>query len=242
MNEEVIFEQDEISKIVINLCLPMPIKPETYNNKKKVIVLAGPTGCGKTKLSLMLAKEMDGEIVSADSVQVYKNMDIGTAKVSLENRQEVPHHLLDICNVSEQYSVVDFYYDARNACSQIHSRNKIPIVVGGSGFYVHTMIYGPPEGPPPVKKVRDALYRRMSEKGPDFLYDKLCKYDSEYASTITNHDRHKIVRALEIIELTGDKVSKLPWGNMPSSLNYDFCCWFLYRPREVLYSRVEKTV
>lgn len=208
--------------------------------KKRVIILAGPTGCGKSSFALDLAKNIDGEIVSADSMQVYKGMDIGTAKPTRGEREMIPHHLIDTRPVTEPFNVVDFYYEARQAFQQIHSREKVPIVVGGAGFYIHSLLYGPPAGPPSVPEVRKVLEEEYNHLGADGLYQRLQQLDPQYANGITKNDKQKIIRALEIITLTGKMVSKLSWKGRHKPQNYDFRCWFLYRPRESLYQRIDK--
>jgi len=233
---------DEITRLYLGLALEAQkqVLSNVYNPKKRVIVLAGPTASGKSALALKLAAEMGGEIISADSMQVYRGMDIGTAKVTLEERAAVPHHLIDIRNPSESFNVVDFYYEARRCCQLILARDNVPIVVGGSGFYLHALLYGPPSGPPPVPELREALELEMAEKGPDVLYERLKQLDPQYAHTITKFDKQKIVRALEIMTLTGKKVSKHSWGARRKPQGYDFHCWFLHRPKEHLYQRIER--
>lgn len=220
--------------------IPQPKRVVTHTGKGRVIILSGPTGCGKTALSLKLAEQINGEIISADSMQIYRGLDIGTAKASSQERAHVPHHLIDIRDVHEPFNVVDFYYEARKVCDQILRRGRVPIFVGGSGFYLHVLLYGPPSGPPSVPEVRAALEREMEQTGPDALYNKLKVLDPVYAKTITVHDRQKIVRALEIISLTQQKVSQLSWKSRHFPTDFDYKCWFLYRPRETLYQRIEE--
>lgn len=208
--------------------------------KQKVIVIAGPTGCGKSELAMMLAKAINGEIIAADSMQVYRGMDIGTAKPTREDRLKIPHHLLDIRDVSDPMNVVDFYHEACFCLHTIRDRETVPIVVGGSGFYLRTLLYGPPMGPASSPAVRERLEKDLAELGPDVLYDRLCQLDREYSLTITRHDRHKIVRALEIIEVSGKKVSSLDWKQRQQPQKFDFHCWFLHRPRQNLYQRIER--
>lgn len=215
------------------------IKSE-INSQKKVIVLAGPTSVGKTDLSLKLAVDLGGEIVNADSMQVYRGLDIGTAKVTLEERSLVPHHLIDIRDCHESFTVMDFFHEAQLACESILSRNKVPIITGGTGFYLHALLYGPPMGPPSQPELRKNLENEMEKFSPEAMYDRLQKLDPEYASTITSHDKVKIVRALEIITLTQNKVSNLPWNNRNHPINFNFYCWFLFRPRENIYQRIEE--
>lgn len=189
---------------------------------------------------MQLAQAMDGEIISADSMQVYRGMDIGTAKVSLEERLLIPHHLIDIRDIQESFNVVDFYYEARHACQQILDRGNVPIVAGGSGFYLHALLYGPPSGPPSVPELRKSLEEEMDRLGSEALYERLVELDPQYARSITKNDKQKIVRALEIMTLTHKKVSKLSWKGRRKPQNYDFHCWFLHRPKDKLYERIDK--
>jgi len=235
-------EKDEIQRIFSGLAIEAHkrLSNSMPKQKKKVIVLAGPTGCGKSDFAMRLAEKVGGEIISADSMQVYKGMDIGTAKPPMEDRLHIPHHLIDIRNVKDPFNVVDFYYEARHCCQLILARDNIPIIVGGAGFYIHSLMYGPPSGPPSIPELRKSLEDEMENFGAEALYDRLSKLDPQYASTITKNDKQKIVRALEIITLTGKLVSKLSWKGRQKPLNYDFHCWFLDRPRPHLYERIEK--
>lgn len=222
--------------------LPLPQKQKVppEGKKKRVIVIAGPTACGKTQLSLELAAILGGEIISADSMQVYRGMDIGTAKATEDERALIAHHLIDTRDVDEPLNVSLFYNEAQVALRDIFSRDNTPIVAGGSGFYIHSLLYGPPEGPPSSPDVRDQLDCQMREMGPEILYERLQILDPVYAATISEYDRHKIIRALEIIVLTEQKVSDFPKaGSMPVEHEYDFRCWFIYYPRETLYQRIE---
>jgi len=219
--------------------LRLAVQIERGPPRKKLILISGPTACGKTALSLALADGINAEIVAADSMQVYRGMDIGTAKPTPEELAKVPHHLIDVRDVSRPFNVVDFYYESLQAIEKIHERGAVPIVVGGAGFYLHTLLYGPPEGPPSIPAVRRALEEEMERVGCEEMYRRLQRQDPLYAESITHQDRHKIIRALEIIQLTGERVSSLSWKSRNLSLNYDLCSWFLIRPREVLYRRVE---
>jgi tRNA dimethylallyltransferase len=242
VSSETTLEKEEIERIFLGFAVEAQKQlPDALpKQKKRVIILAGPTGCGKSNFALQLAKTIDGEIVSADSMQVYKGMDIGTAKPTREELAMVPHHMIDIRHVTEPFNVVDFYYEARQAFQQILSKDRVPIVVGGAGFYIHSLLYGPPAGPPSVPEVRKALEDEYEKLGPEALYQRLEQLDRPYASGITKNDKQKIIRALEIITLTGKMVSKLSWKARRKPQNYDFHCWFLYRPREQLYQRIDK--
>ena len=207
---------------------------------RRVVVLAGPTGVGKTKVSLRLASMLSGEIVSADAIQVYRGMDIGTAKASSFDQASIPHHLIDVCDITDSFNVYDFCTEAKAALEDIISRGRIPIIVGGTGFYIHSLLYGSPCGPPSDPSLRARLEGEMGRLGSDFLFDKLQAFDPGYAATITRNDRHKIVRALEIIEISGKRVSDFSWKKRPLSSLYDFRCWFLNMPRALLYERLSR--
>ncbi len=208
--------------------------------KKRILVIAGPTASGKTSLSIALASALGGEVVSADSVQVYQGMDIGTAKASPEQRALVSHHLLDVCDLSMNYNVAMFYESAQNAFKEIVLRENVPIVVGGSGFYVHTLLYGPPDGPPSVPEIRASLEKQMEDLGTDVLYERLQLFDPVYAATISVRDQHKIIRALEIMTLSEKRVSDFSKPGKLQEQAYDFRCWFIYYRREKLYPRIEE--
>lgn len=235
-----ILSEEEQQLLFTHVNVPQKQKLKPRSKKKKIIVIAGPTCVGKSRLSLVIGKAIGGEIISADSMQVYRGMDIGTAKVSLDERHEVPHHLIDSRDLDESFNVVEFYDEACHAIKEIFDKGGAPVVVGGTGFYIHTLIYGPPTGPCSVPEVRKQLEAEMKEKGPEVLYDRLRGLDPDYAVTITQRDRHKIVRALEIIHVAKNKVSNLAPVSSENSDLYDFRCWFLYMPKELLYPQIEK--
>jgi tRNA dimethylallyltransferase len=217
-----------------------PQKIEPINKNRKIIVIAGPTGIGKSDFSIKIAKAIVGEIISADSMQVYRGMDIGTAKMSLKERDDIPHHLIDIRDVKSIFNVVDFYYEAYQAVNEILVKEHVPIVTGGSGFYIHVFLHGPPMGPPANAEVRKYLNKQMDEMGPDVLYERLQILDPEYAQGISERDRHKIIRALEIIAITQKKVSDFPKISNMKNENYNYRCWFLSLPKEELFLRLDK--
>ncbi|MBF8263161.1 MAG: miaA [Parachlamydiales bacterium] len=214
-------------------------KIPVWARKKRVIVIAGPTASGKTHLSLKLAQAIGGEIISADSCQVYRGMNIGTAKASFEDRTLITHHLIDICDLSETFNVAEFYKAAQETIKEIILRDNVPIIVGGSGFYIHALLYGPPSGPPSMPEIRQQLDRQMHDLGVEVLYERLQMLDPDYAATISEFDRHKIIRALEIIAISDKRVSDFPKSTELQEQNYDFRSWFIYYPRERLYSRIE---
>jgi len=208
--------------------------------KKRVLVIAGPTAAGKTKLSLSLAAAVGGEIISADSMQVYVGMDIGTAKATPEERSLITHHLVDVCGIDTPFNVSEFYKQTQESFHEIFARENAPIITGGSGFYIHSLLYGPPAGPPSNAEIREQLELQMKALGPEVLYERLQMFDPSYADTISEFDRHKIIRALEIMSISERRVSDFPKSDQPIEQEYDFRCWFLYYPREKLYSRIEK--
>ena len=209
--------------------------------RKKVLVIAGPTATGKTELSIVIGKALGGEIISCDSMQIYEDTDIGTAKVTKEERSEIPHHLIDIRKIQEPFNVVNFYEESLSSLQEILLRDRVPIVVGGAGFYIHTFLYGPPKGPPANMELRAKLEEDFEKFGAEMLYQKLKEFDPDYASSITLQDRHKIIRAIEIITLTGKKVSEIPKPSQEDlSRQLDFRCWFIHYPKEILYNRIEE--
>lgn len=229
------------SSSVADYELPQKEKYPEDSFLKKAIIVSGPTASRKTETSLILAKALGGEIISADSMQVYKQMDIGTAKATEKQLKQVPHHLVDIKDIAHSFNVVEFYERALEAIDNITARNKVPIIVGGTGFYIHTLIYGPPLGPPSDPKVRKLLEKDMEKFGPEALYEKLLSIDPAYAKTVTKGDKHKIIRALEIITLTEKKVSDfLRTEPMQYRPRLNFRCWFIYYPKDILYDRIEK--
>lgn len=222
-----------------SLLLPQKQRAAVWSRKKRVIVLAGPTASGKTELSLRLAQGIGGEVISADSMQVYRGLDIGTSKASAEERTLITHHMIDICDLEETFNVAQYYHEATQAIRETIARDNVPIVVGGSGFYIHSLLYGPPAGPPSIPEVREQLEKQIAELGVEVLYERLQMFDPDYAATISEHDQHKIVRALEIMALSEKRVSDFPKASAKEEVEFDFRCWFIYYPREKLYARIE---
>jgi tRNA dimethylallyltransferase len=233
------FEDKELQILLTHFTLPQKQRLLSRSKKKKIIVIAGPTAVGKTQLSLIIANAIGGQIISADSMQVYRGMDVGTSKPSIDQRQKIPHHLIDSRDIDETFNVVEFYQESSQAIKEIIDKGAVPIVVGGTGFYIHSLIYGPPSGPPSDSDLRKALEQEMDLKGTESMFNRLTQLDPNYAATITQNDRHKIVRALEIITLTRQRVSDLPPVTSDHPDLYDFRCWFLYMPKEPLYQRIE---
>jgi len=170
-------------------------------NKPKLIVILGPTAAGKTNLSIKLAKEFDGEVVSADSRQVYKKMDLGTGKVTDEEAQGIPHHLIDVVDPKEDFNVVQFQELAYEAIDKITDRDKLPFLVGGSAFYLYSIVDGYVfPGVPPKPDLRE----KLQEKSADELYQKLKKLDSDRAEELEKNNKRRVIRSIEIAKELGE--------------------------------------
>ncbi len=205
---------------------------------KKVIIISGPTASGKSALAIELAKKIPAEIISADSMQIYKNMDIGTAKVTSEERSLVKHHLIDIIEPYEKYSVQDFQMAARNLIRDIHEKDKIPIIVGGTGLYINSIIYDYDFSQvEPNQEFRNRMEEEFKDN-PQALLAKLMAIDSEKYSNLTIKDKKKIIRALEVYEFSGKTIT------VDSKLNtdYKYYLYVLNEDRQSLYDRINKRV
>ncbi|MBQ4001301.1 MAG: tRNA (adenosine(37)-N6)-dimethylallyltransferase MiaA [Lachnospiraceae bacterium] len=208
-------------------------------NGKPLIVIAGPTAVGKTAASVRLAERIGGEIISADSMQVYRGMDIGSAKASLAERLGIPHHLLDIVEPSESFSVARYQKYAYEALQDIYSRGKIPILVGGTGFYIQAVLYGidfTEEDNDPL--YRAYLYRIAEEEGPDTLYRMLQETDPESALSIPSHNVKRVARALEFYHDTGLRMSEHNARQRMKESPFDYRYFVLYTERSRLYERI----
>lgn len=211
--------------------------------KAPVIVLAGPTAVGKTALSLLLADALRGEIVSADSMQVYRGMDIGTAKASPEERARVPHHMIDVADPGVNFSVADYVSLAEKALRDIQARGKLPLITGGTGFYIQALLKGldfsESRGESPL---RNHLQERMEEEGPLALHAELARLDPESAAVIHPHNRKRVIRALEYFQETGRPISELNRQQQAQESPYRVLYLVLNLPREQLYRRIEERV
>ena len=209
----------------------------------KIIVIVGPTAVGKTYISVELAKKLNTEIISADSMQIYKGMNIGTAKITEEEKQGIIHHMIDIISPDEEYSVSEFKYDAEKIIDRLLSENRIPIIVGGSGLYVNSLIYDLDFGNTKSnKKLREYYTYYYKEHGEDALYDKLLKIDPVAAEKIHKNNIKRIIRALEVYDITGVKFSELNTDIRKKSNKYDCILIGLSMERKVLYERINQRV
>lgn len=212
-------------------------------NMQKVIVICGPTASGKTALSIELAKKINGEIVSADSMQIYKEMNIGTAKPSKEEMQGIKHYLIGDVPPTNRYSVSQYKKDAINAIQEIEENGKMPIVVGGTGLYVNSLIYGIdyPEIETDLK-YREALNEIAEKKGLEYLYEEAKKIDSKAVENISANDKKRIIRILEIYKETGKNKTQLEEESRKNGVPYDYKVFAINIPREILYERINKRV
>lgn len=211
--------------------------------KKPLIILTGPTAAGKTKLSIGLAKRIGGEIISADSMQVYKKMDIGTAKIRPEEMEGIPHYLVDEFDPSEEFNVVVFVERAKAAMERIYAAGHIPVIVGGTGFYIQALLYDIDFSVHEEKEsYRKELEQLAREKGKEYLYEMLKKTDPEYAQIVHFNNVKKVIRALEYHKETGQKLSEHNKEQRQKESPYNFAYFVLYHDRDVLYERINRRV
>lgn len=211
--------------------------------KKPMIILTGPTAVGKTKASIALAKSIGGEIISADSMQVYKDMDIGSAKIRPEEMQGVPHYLIDELNPDEEFHVVRFQEMAKQAMEKIYANGHVPIVVGGTGFYIQALLYDIDF----TESNEDSAYREeleqiAKERGAEYLHEELRKVDEKSAETIHANNVKRVIRALEFFKQTGQKISEHNEAERAKESPYAFCYFVLTDERSNLYDRIDKRV
>ncbi|MEH7226114.1 tRNA (adenosine(37)-N6)-dimethylallyltransferase MiaA [Bacillus sp. JJ1566] len=212
------------------------------SKKEKLVVLIGPTAVGKTKLSIELAKKLNAEIISGDSMQIYKGMDIGTAKVSFDEMEGIPHHLIDIKEPHESFSVAEFQAVVRNLISDIHSRGKLPMIVGGTGLYIQSVIYDyqfTDDASNP--EYRNNLEQQVAEHGVGSLYQELKEIDPESAERIHPNNVRRVIRALEIYKTTGKTMTEY-MEEQQQELIFDVALVGLTMEREKLYERINKRV
>lgn len=212
-------------------------------NKPPLVILTGPTAAGKTELSIQLAKRINGEIISADSMQVYRGMDIGTAKVTKEEMEGVPHHLIDILNPEEEFNVM-LFQERANACIQdIYSRGKVPVLAGGTGFYIQAVLYAIHFAKEePDRNYRKELEKTAREQGAAVLHGMLREVDKESALAIHPNNVKRVIRALEYYHGTGEKISCHNETEHGRSSPYAFGYYVLTMDRKVLYERIDNRV
>lgn len=211
--------------------------------KKPFVIIAGPTACGKTALSIELAKRINGEVISADSMQVYRYMDIGTAKVTEAEKQGIPHYLVDELYPNEEYNVMVFQQKAKAYMNEIWAKGKIPILVGGTGFYINALLYDNDfTETENDTSFREACYAQVEKEGADALFARLEAVDPEYAQTIHANNVKRVARALEYHFLTGEKFSKHNTEQKQKESPYLAGVIILTMEREKLYRRINQRV
>lgn len=211
--------------------------------KPQLLILTGPTAVGKTHLSILLAKAVGGEIVSADSIQVYRHMDIGSGKIKKEQMQGIRHHLLDVLEPTEEFNVVRFQQLANAAIRDIYAAGKIPILVGGTGFYIQAVLYGIDF----TQMEEDTAYRAELEelartKGPDALHEMLRQADAESAAKIHPNNIRRVIRALEYYHASGEPISEHNRQERSRESPYRFSYFVLTQERQALYEQIDRRV
>ncbi len=211
---------------------------------KKVIAIAGPTASGKTALAVELAKKINGEVISCDSMQIYKDMSIGTAKPTVEEMDGVPHYLIDFVSPDERYSVADFKRDAEEKIEYVLSRGKVPILCGGTGLYIDTLVLGIDY--PEIEldqEYRDELMKKAeSEEGLKELYEETKSIDPEAMEKISENDKKRITRVLELYKATGKTKTELEKISRSNGVKYDYRVFAIDMDREKLYDRINRRV
>ena len=211
--------------------------------KPKVIVICGPTASGKTALGVELAKRINGEVVSCDSMQIYKDMTIGTAKPIPEEMQGIKHYLIDFVSPNTRYSVAEFKKDATDAIEEIFLKRKTPILVGGTGLYIDSLIYGIEYNDVEIdEKYRHELEQIVKEKGLETLYNEAKKIDSKAMEKISPNDKKRIMRVLEIYKATGKTKTQQEIESRKTEIKYDYKIYAIDMDRQILYDRINKRV
>lgn len=215
----------------------------TALKKRPLIILTGPTAVGKTDLSIKLAEKIGGEIISADSMQVYRYMDIGSAKIKKEEMRGIPHHLINILNPEDEFNVYTFQKMAGKSLEGIYDRGNIPIVAGGTGFYIQALLYDIAfEAEEENTEIRQKLEKLAADKGNSYLHKKLQEADPESAKEIHENNRKRVIRALEFFELNGIPISEHNKEQRKKETAYNSCYFVLNDDRKKLYDRIDQRV
>ncbi len=214
----------------------------TTVEKPKIIIIAGPTGAGKTHLAITLARQLDGEIVGADSMQIYRAMDIGTAKPTPAERAAATHHMIDIVDPDADYDAAAYADAAGSVVRQIIGRGRLPLVVGGTGLYIKALVHGLFEEGPSDPAVRRQLKQIAETAGSAALHQRLAAVDSQAAGRIHPNDTYRIVRALEVFEVTGETLSAFQWRHRFKEPRFNPFTIGVSWPRPVLYDRINQRV
>lgn len=213
------------------------------NNKIPLVVIIGPTAVGKTSLSVKVAKRINGEIISADSMQIYKGMDIGTAKIKEEEMENIPHYLINIVSPDEEFTVSDFQTKAKHYINAIYNKGKVPMLVGGTGLYINSIVYDLRfTGAEADKEYRNKLIREAEIYGNEYLYNKLKEIDLESAERIHPNNLNRIIRALEVFKQTGKPMSYFYKNFREENKDYNLIYIGLNTERSLLYKNINKRV
>lgn len=214
-----------------------------HNAKIPLVVIAGPTATGKTEIAVEMAQVLNGEVVSADSMLIYRYMNIGTAKPTMQEMKGIPHHLIDIIDPDEDFSVACYQQLAREAIENIHLSGKIPLLVGGTGFYIDAVLYNYDfSGAKVDEELRKSLHQMAEEKGNEAVHKLLQTYDRETAARVHVNDLKRTIRALEIYKQTGTTGALFRNANKQTFRDYEVLLVGLYYEREILYRRIEARV
>ena len=206
--------------------------------KPKIIVICGPTGVGKTAVGIRIAQTFGGEIISADSMQVYRYMNIGTAKPTPEERKKVAHHLIDVVDPDESFNAATYSQLSREILFRLHDEGDIPFIVGGTGLYIRALIHGLFRSTPPDPEIRLGLKEEAEKSGLGILYERLMNLDPEAAKRIHSNDAFRIIRALETYELTGKRISTHHQAHRFSENPFEVLKIGLIENRDLLYQRI----
>lgn len=211
--------------------------------KKDLFILAGPTAVGKTAISINLAKNLNGEIISADSMQIYKYMDIGSAKIKEDEKEDIPHHVIDFVEPSQEFSVVEFKHEAAKAIENITNKSKLPMLVGGTGFYIDSLIFNYDF----ANAYKDEVYREQLkdlalEKGNEYIHSLLKDIDKESYDKLYPNDLKRVIRALEVFKLTGKTISEYNAEQDIYNIPYNVYYFVLTMDRAKLYNRINMRV
>jgi tRNA dimethylallyltransferase len=215
---------------------------ESFQSKPKAIVICGPTGIGKTSFAIQLAQTFQGEIIGADSMQIYRQMDIGTAKPTPAERAVVHHHMVDIVNPDESFDAETYANLSFSIVTMLQGRQILPFVVGGTGLYIKSLIYGLFGAPPEDKEIRNRLYQMAQKEGKAALYRRLKQVDPDTACKLHVNDTYRIVRALEVFEKTGTSISDFQRQHRFQNSRLTTLKLGLYMDREDLYDRIDQRV
>lgn len=215
---------------------------ERLNQVEKIIVICGPTGVGKTSFAIKMAQRFNGEIIGADSMQIYKYMDIGTAKPDAEERALIRHHLIDFLDPAEAYDAARFAQDADRVVQEIRGRGRVPIVAGGTGFYIKALLHGLFRSEPIDPETMEKLETELKQKGNMHLYARLEECDPQTASELHPNDTFRVIRALEFYMTNHRRISDFRKEHSFSRKRYDYLKFGLFMDREKLYERINRRV